>query len=124
MTRLPTQIECVNAWLSHSNSNSLNFSHADRHRPGIVIGMARNTHIEASRFCVAVSGHTLCNLNAAAIGEIVRYASCAELWHPIAVSIPALAARRRTMRQTSPRCIGLSESLPVLSIADRDSGSL
>jgi hypothetical protein len=41
------------------------------------------------------------------------------VWQPIAVSNPASEARRRTMRQTSPRSIGLAESWPVLPITER-----
>ena len=46
-----------------------------------------------------------------------------KVWQPIAVAIPASAARRRTMYQTSAG-IAPSPSLPVLPIAARKSGAL
>lgn len=46
------------------------------------------------------------------------------VWQPMAVSMPASAARRRTMRHTSLRVTGRPESSPVLPIADRNSGPL
>lgn len=46
-----------------------------------------------------------------AIRQVVRDARGAKVWQPIGVSIPASEARRRTMRQTSPRSIGLSKNV-------------
>jgi hypothetical protein len=47
-----------------------------------------------------------------------------KVWQPIAVSIPASEARRRTMRQASSRRIGLSDNCPVFPIAERNNGPL
>jgi len=43
-----------------------------------------------------------------------------KVWQPIAIAITALEARRRTMRQRSPRNIGLTESCAAFPITERN----
>jgi hypothetical protein len=59
-------------------------------------------------FRVRVPGLAVGELAFATIREVARNFVARKVWQPIAVSIPASGARRRTVRQTSPRSIGLS----------------
>src|ERR1017187_1855113 len=97
----------------HSHSDPLHLAHAD-----VIVAPV----IEARGFGVRVSGHALRDLDAPAIREVVRYAVARKVWQPIAVSIPASEARRRTMYQTSVRDIAPGPSFFVLPIAARNSG--
>ena len=75
-----------------SNPNLLNFPHAD-----IIVAPV----IEARRFRVRVLGHALRRLDARAVFQGISYAGGVEVWQPIAVSLPASVARRRTRYQTT-----------------------